>query len=292
MLPKQLLHFIAVANAGSFSGAARQMGISPAATSMAITTLEKNLEIRLFSRSTHSVQLTAEGESFYDKISPLVAEISAQLEYLKQQKDRFSGTIKINLPHEMGLNFIYPDLLEFQCKYPEVILDLYFSDKVLDMIENKFDIGVGNNINGDSRLIARPLREMRLVTVASTAYLQAHLAPKNPDDLSGHNCIAYRSPSSGRVTPWLFLDKGKIIRISPHGTLVLNSSSAIVQAALAGKGIATLPYDYVSSAIHNGQCIQLLSQFEQKPKTLWLYYPSRKFLPSRVKQLINWLTEG
>ncbi|ATF95372.1 D-malate degradation protein R [Cedecea neteri] len=291
MLPKQLLHFIAVANAGSFSGAARQMGISPAAMSMAITTLEKNLEIRLFSRSTHSVQLTAEGESFYDKISPLVAEIATQLEYLKQQKDNISGTIKINLPYEMGLNFIYPYLLEFQCKYPEIILDLHFSDKVLDLIEHKFDIGVGNNINGDSQLIARRLREMRLVTVTTTAYLQDHLPPKNPDDLSGHNCIAYRSPSSGRVTPWLFLDQGRIIRISPHGTLVLNSSSAIVHAVLAGKGIATVPYDYVSAAIHNGQCIQLLPQFEPKPKTLWLYYPSRKFLSSRVKQLISWLTE-
>lgn len=182
--------------------------------------------------------------------------------------------IRVNLPNEMGLNVIYPQLLAFQSAYPDIILDLHFNDRVIDLLEHRFDLGIGNNINQDSRLIARPLYKMRMVTVASRDYLDGRPTPRSPQALSGHNCIAYRSPSSGRLLPWIFSQGDNNLQFVPAGNLIVNSSSAIVQSVLRGQGIATLPWDYVSAAVAEGRCIRLLAGYEPAPVVLWLYYPS------------------
>ncbi|GAM56435.1 transcriptional regulator, lysR family [Vibrio ishigakensis] len=223
MIPSQLPIFLKVVEQGSFSAASRQCGISPAAVSKAISQLEKKMQQRLFHRSTHSLTLTQEGKVLYDKTAHLMAELEESIEASIDATQSVAGEIKINLPDHMGQTLIYPRLLEFLKRYPDVQLDLHFNDQVQDLIENGFDLGIGNFINQDSRLIARSYMDVQLVYVASPDYLEGKPLPKTPEELKGLNCISYCSPSTGRLIPWRFVVDGKEQLLMPEGNLKVNS---------------------------------------------------------------------
>lgn len=294
MIPTQLPTFIQVVEKGSFSAASRTLGISPAAVSKAISQLEKQLNQRLFHRSTHTLTPTQEGAALYEQTAHLVVALQESIQSNIDSCLHLKGVIKINLPDHFGQTVIYPLLMQFLTQYPDIHLDLYFDDKVQDLIENRFDLGIGAKINQDSRLIARPVFYLQPIYVCSNSYLAVNQEPIQPKDLTKHNCIGYRSPTDGRILPWRFLlsdtndgDKSETWNFTPGGNLVVNSLGAAFKAAQSGFGIACIGQSYLTNEDSN--MVQLLQQYQPPPITVWLYYSSKSYVPNRVRCLIDFL---
>lgn len=288
-LPSQLPLFVSVARAGSFSSAARLSGISPAAVSKGIAQLEKSLGVRLFHRTTHALTLTGDGQTLLDRVAPSLAAVEDALESISDQQGRPSGRLRVNLPDSFGRSMILPCLYAFMREYPEIELDLHFDDKVRDLVADGFDIGVGNRINQDSRLIARPLYQMQIVTVAAADYLTQHGKPESLEALQQHNCIAYRSPTSGRRVPWMYQDGSEQRQFSPKGKLIVSSIEAGKEAMLAGLGVMNLGRWHVQGALEQGLVSPLLEPFWPAPGTVWIYYSSRQHLPGRTRVFLHHL---
>lgn len=291
MLPSHLPLFLKVVQAGSFSAAARDVGLSAAAVSKSIAQLEKQLQTRLFHRTTHSLALTDEGKNLYNRVEPLVKQLEDQIRISSESSSVIRGRIKVNLPQSFGLDLVYPHLMEFMRLYPEIELDLHFDDKVKDLVDNGFDIGIGNRINEDSRLIARPFYSLRIIAACSLGYAEEHAVPESYDDLKEHNCIAYRSPTSGRRIPWTFKIENNLVQYIPRGQLTVNSPEAAAKAAENSLGIVMVGHWHLKEGLKKKSLIQVLGSFEQEPTTVWLYYSSRSYLPARTRLLIDYLIQ-
>lgn len=289
MIPSQLPTFIDVVKQGSFSAASRKLGVSPAAISKSISQLEKVLNQRLFHRSTHSLTLTIEGKQLFDRTVDLVEALNESISLSMDASTEMCGEIKLNLPVHFGQTMVYPKLLEFMDLHPEVVLDVYFDDRAHDLIENGFDLGIGNRINEDSRLIARPYYDLQLLYVCSPSYIDKYGAPHSPEDLSNHHCINYRSPTTGRINPWTFIDNGDVSQYTFESKLIVNNPNSAYLAAKAGFGITLVAKSYLEES--NGALISVLDKFKPTSAPVWLYYPSRSYMPLRVKVLIDYLLE-
>lgn len=289
MIPSQLPTFIDVVKQGSFSAASRKLGVSPAAISKSISQLEKVLNQRLFHRSTHALTLTIEGKQLFDRTVDLVEALDENVSLSMDASTEMRGEIKINLPVHFGQTIVYPKLLEFMQMHPEVVLDVHFDDKAHDLIENGFDLGVGNRINEDSRLIARPYYDLQLLYVCSKSYLDKHGEPLTPNDLQDHQCINYRSPTTGRINPWTFVEGEKVSQFTLESKLVVNNPNSAYLAAAAGFGITLVAQSYLEEDGCN--LVSVLDDFKPPSAPVWLYYPSRSYMPMRVKALIDYLLE-
>lgn len=286
MIPTQLPVFIQVVKKGSFSGASRAIGISPAAVSKSITQLEQKLNQRLFHRSTHALTLTDEGRLLFERTASHIEALDENIQLSMDASAEVQGRIKINLPNHYGQTVILPLLASFHQRFPKVEFDLSFSDQVIDLVEHGFDIGVGNRINEDSRLIARPFSELQLMYVCSRAYIDKFGEPKTPDELHQHQCIAYCSPTSGRVLPWNFMVENKRVQWAPKSRFIVNNPEAAYRTAKLDLGIACIGHTHLQA---NDNLVQVLQAYLPPPSTVWLYYPSRTYQPMRTKALIEHL---
>nr|WP_082708810.1 LysR family transcriptional regulator [Marinobacterium profundum] len=289
MIPPQLSLFRTVIVAGNFSSAARQLGISAAAVSKAIAQLEKNLGLRLFHRTTHSLTLTQDGQKLAERVMPLLDELEQQLTLSTDTQQAACGRLKVNLPGSFGRRLILPLLPAFQQRYPDIELDLHFDDRIRDLVGEGFDIGIGNGVHEDSQLIARPLPPQSWVTVASQDYLAAHPVPLHPNALAQHRCIGYRSPTSGRIQPWSYRVAGKSAKVMPCGGPTVTTVEATLDAARLGMGIALLGLWHAAADIRSGILVPLLDSFAPPPVPIWIYYSSRNYLPARTRLLIDHL---
>ena len=289
MIPSQLPIFIDVVKQGSFSAASRKLGVSPAAISKSISQLEKILNQRLFHRSTHSLTLTIEGKSLFDRTVNLVEALDENIRLSLDASTEMKGEIKINLPVHFGQTIVYPKLLEFMKCHREVVLDVHFDDRAHDLIENGFDLGIGNRINEDSRLIARIYYDLQLVYVCSQSYIDQHGEPQTPDDLEHHHCINYRSPTTGRINPWTFVDNEAVSQLTLKSKLIVNNPNSAYLAAKSGFGITLIAQSYLDGS--EGELISVLDKYKPTSAPVWLYYPSRSYMPLRVKTLIDYLLE-
>jgi len=291
VLPNHLPLFLSVVKAGSFSKAARESGISAAAVSKAIAALESTLDTRLFHRSTHSLVLTDEGRSFYKRIEPLVKQLEDQVSMTMDNQTQISGLIRINLPDSFGRKVIYPLLLDFAVLHPDIEFDLHFSDKMIDIVDNGFDIGIGNIMNRDSQLIGKKIYNLEFVTVAAPNYLKIFGEPKSIEDLKQHNCIAYRSKTSGQKMNWNYQVEG-IQRIhAPLGSLSISNPELAIEAAEKELGITNSPYLHAKESLNSGRLTPILSKYSPPPIPMWIYYSSRRHLPLKTRHLIDFISE-
>ncbi|GAM64947.1 transcriptional regulator [Vibrio ishigakensis] len=219
-LPTQLPIFIQVAKTGSFASAARALGISPPAVSKAIGKLEEEWQVKLFLRSSHSLSLTQVGQQLFDSLTPSVEAIQSTIEQVTDDSSSITGKLKINLPaSSIGQEHILPLILEFMQENPEISCDLRFDDRVVDLVEHGFDLGIGTSINQDSRLIARPLFEVSIGMYASKDYLARKGTPKTLQELEQHDCIPVRSLTSGRFHSWRLKEGEQFKLYEPKGAL-------------------------------------------------------------------------
>ncbi|USD67408.1 LysR family transcriptional regulator [Vibrio sp. SCSIO 43136] len=290
MLPSQLPLFTAAAQEGSFSAAGRKLGISAAAVSKGIAVLENQTGVRLFHRNTRQVSLTEDGLRLYQQISPLINEIEESIDGLTEQNRNPKGKLKVNLPDGFGRRFIVPHIGEFLSLYPEIELDLVLSDRVLDIIDEGFDVSIGNRINQDSRLVARPIHQMQSGIFASRDYLETHGTPQTIDDLVTHQAILYRSLSSGGAYTWPLRDSnGEHRQFIPKGLLSISNISAAKTLLKQGLGIAYMGRWHVEKELITGEIVPVLESAWSEPKPVWIYYSSRDNLPMRTRVFIDFI---
>jgi DNA-binding transcriptional LysR family regulator len=279
------LLFMKVAEARSFVGAGQAVGLSASAIGKSISRLEDRLGVRLLHRSTRSIALTAEGTMFLERCRTIVAELEAAEEELSHTKSRPSGRLRISLPliSEPFLQIV----IEFKRAYPDVELDLDFTNRKVDVIEEGYDAVVRSGEVEDSRLTARRLGTYRMVAVGSPAYFKQHGRPANPAELANHACIQFRFPNTGKLQARYFhgLPRGEIIHIIP--SVICNTLEARVAFALQGFGIAYLSDFAIAPFILDGRLETVLDEHIGGGGVYHLLWPSGKNVTPRLRAFIE-----
>lgn len=279
--------FVQAAEARSFSGAGRSLGVSSSAVGKSISRLEERLGVRLFHRSTRSITLTAEGTLFLERCRRILSEVEAAELELSETQQVPSGCLRISLPLVGAL--VMPALTAFMQCYPAVQLDVDFSDRMVDVIEEGFDVVMRTGEPADSRLMSRPLGSYRLQLVASPGYLKSHGVPRLPADLFHHACLHHRFPSTGRLESWPLPCEPGATELNLPTTMVCNTSSALMDVAMAGLGIACLPDFMVRQAVATGELLLVLDKYINHQGTFRLLWPSSKYLSPRIRVFIDFM---
>ena len=283
-----LLAFLAVARARSFTRAAAQMGVSQSALSHTIRGLEERLDIRLLTRTTRSVAPTEAGERLLRDIGPHFDEIDLALDALSELKEKPSGTIRINSSEHAADTILWPRLAEFLPLYPDVTVEIRADYMLTDIVAERFDAGVrlGEHVEKDM-VAVRIGPEERLLVVGSPAYLAGRALPLHPQDLLQHRCINLRLPTLGGLYAWEFEKDGRELKVQVEGQLIFNGWHPILRAALAGFGLAFLPHELVQPHVGAGSLVTMLEDWTPPFPGYHLYYPSRRHLSPAFALLIE-----
>lgn len=284
--------FITSADEGSFSAAARLLGLTPAAISKSVGQLEVRLGVRLFQRSTRHLALTTDGERLYAQVRLPWSEINGALTDLRQGAGKPAGTLKVALAHTVGREYIVPLLGEFLRRYPDVLPDLHFDNKQVDIVAEGFDVAIGGGIELTDALIARELARLRIVLVAAPAYLKTHPAPQHPQDLARHHGLLRRSLATGRLIPWALKSKeGQELVASVRPAIVMDDPEAMARAAATGMGIALLPLPHALPLLESGGLVRVLPDWYAESRPLSIYYTSRKLVPAKVRVFVDYIVQ-
>ncbi|HEY0422352.1 MAG TPA: LysR family transcriptional regulator, partial [Rhodopila sp.] len=248
--------FVQAAETGSFVTAGKNVGLTASAVGKGVARLEHRLGIRLFHRSTRSMTLTEEGRLFLDRCRRIFEEIEAAEMELTKNAAAPSGRLRVSLPHVAVL--LMPVVAEFMEAYPAIVLDLDFTDRLVDVIEEGFDVVIRTGAAVDSGLMRRSLGRFRGRLVASPAYLGRHGLPLVPADLAAHNCLRQRSPGSGKLNKWPLSGPAGHGRLAIPETMSASTIDPLVHLAERGFGIAFLPPFAVAAQIKRGALVPLL----------------------------------
>ncbi|MCO3378492.1 LysR family transcriptional regulator [Pseudomonas aeruginosa] len=272
-----LLSFVAVAREGTFTRAAAQLGVTQSALSQSISGLEARLQIRLLTRTTRSVSPTAAGERLLNAIDNRFDEIEAELDELSALRDKPSGTVRITCGDHIQRTLLLPRLTPLLLEYPDIKVEFDINYGFRDIVADRFDAGVRLGDTIDKDMIAVPIGPpVRMAVVAAPAYFAAHPKPRSPRDLVDHNCINMRMQSGGGLYAWDFQRKDRHVNVRVDGQLIFNTSPNIVDAALAGLGIAWLPEEEFAPHIEEGRLLRVLENWCPPFPGYYLYYPNRR----------------
>ncbi|MGY5803842.1 LysR family transcriptional regulator [Rhizobium sp. LEGMi12c] len=279
--------FASVVATGSMSLTGRALGFSPAVISKRIKRLEDRLGTRLLQRTTRQISLTEAGQGFYDRVLAILAGLEEAEAYIAGRSSQMHGTLKVSAPTSFGRLHIAPHLKSFMQAHPELALNLVLSDEFVDIVGGGFDLAIRIAELTDSSLVARRLAPVRRVLCASPAYIHAHGLPQDIDDLRRHICLPAHN-----LDPWrLEGPKGSLI-FRPEGRLITNSSEVVREAVIAGLGIALRSTWDIGPELRDGRLVQVLPAYEGSHNvTLSAVYPSRQFLPAKVRVFIDFLAE-
>lgn len=272
-----LLYFVTVAREGSFTRAAALLGVTQPAISQAISALEARMQIRLLTRTTRSVSPTAAGERLMASVGTRIDEIEAELDMLTELRDKPAGTVRITCGPNVLRTTLLPKLTPLLREYPDIHVEFDANHGFRDIVADRFDAGVRLGDTIDQDMIAVPIGpKLRMAAVASPDYFARHPAPTTPHELTQHQCINQRMVKSGGLYVWDFDQDGGDLNVRVSGQLTFNTSEHIVDAALAGFGIAFLPEEEFGTHIAEGRLIRILDPWCMPFPGYYLYYPSRK----------------
>lgn len=279
--------FVAVIECGSFSAAAERLGMTKSAVSKRISVLEDNLGVRLFSRTTRSLALTEAGERFSDYARNALMLADEGFNALHNLQDKPKGTLKINAPMTFTRPHIVPYLNEFLYDYPDLKIVLSMDDKIVNLVDGGFDVGIRIGELESSSLIAKKLVDCKSVLCASPEYILNNGAPSNPDELSLHNCIYYSLFQAG--VEWRFYKDSKMTRVEPKGNFIVNNSDAICSVLLQGLGICQMPTFIVADYLKSNQLVSIMEDYSLPKHAIYAVYPERKHLPEKVRVFIEFM---
>ncbi|EPQ3464558.1 LysR family transcriptional regulator [Klebsiella aerogenes] len=272
-----LLSFVTVAREGSFTRAAAQLGVTQPALSQAISGLEERMQIRLLTRTTRSVSPTAARERLLQSVAHRIDEIEAELDMLTELRDKPAGTVRITCGPNVLKTTLLPKLAPLLREYPDIHIEFDANHGFRDIVADRFDAGVRLGDTIDKDMIAMPIGpKLRMAAAASPDYFARYPVPKTPHDLTQHQCINMRMVRSGGIYVWEFDREGGELKVRVNGQLTFNTSDHVVDAALAGLGIAFLPEEEFGSHIREGRLVRVLESWCHPFPGYYLYYPSRK----------------
>ena len=279
----ELTAFIAIAEQRSFSAAARVLGLSPSALSHAMRNMESRLNVRLFNRTTRSVALTEAGEQLLRRVRPALADLDDAVQEVTSARNRPSGTIRISSSEASAKQLVRHVLPGFLAQYPEIHIEFVVDSRLVDIVAEGFDAGIRVLEDVPRDMIAiRFGQDMRLAAVASPDYLSRHAPPKAPHDLARHRCIRFRF-ESGTLYRWDLTHRGKSASIDVDGPMTLGNLNLMVEAALAGIGIAWVPEEHVTEHLAAGRLVQLLPEWSPTLPGRCLYYPANRHQPAALR---------
>ncbi|CAM7696514.1 LysR family transcriptional regulator [Leclercia adecarboxylata] len=272
-----LFSFVTVAREGSFTRAAAQLGVTQPALSQAISGLEERMQIRLLTRTTRSVSVTAAGERLLQSVGHRIDEIEAELDMLTALRDKPAGTVRITCGPNVLKTTLLPKLTPLLREYPDIHIEFDANHGFRDIVADRFDAGVRLGDTIDKDMIAVPIGpKLRMAAVASPEYFARCAAPQTPRDLMQHCCINERMVQSGKIYAWEFEQENGKFHVRVEGQLTFNTSEHVVDAALAGLGIAFLPEEEFGTHLQEGKLIRVLEEWCRPFPGYYLYYPSRK----------------
>jgi len=282
--------FAQVVESGSFAKAAERLGLSTSATSRHVADLETHLQTRLLNRATRKVSLTEGGRAYYERVVQLLAD----LDEAEQEASRTAvvprGVIKLTTAVNFGVRHVAPAIAAFMARHKEVRFDVSLSDRIVDLVEEGFDLGIRIGTAGPHNVVARKLGETRVVPCASADYLKKHGTPQVPEDLARHNCFTYEYVTPRNV--WTFRDadgRERPVRVS--GSLHSNNGDILAEAAARGAGIVFEPAFIVGPEVRAGRLVPLLQDFTPAPLPIYAVYSSRKHLSVKVRLFVDFLLE-
>jgi len=284
---------VQVAEARSFTLAAGQLGISQSGLSRAIGRLESALGVRLLHRNTRNVSLTPDGRQFVEHCAPLLSGLEDAERRLGDRPSTPSGVLKLTAPSMFGRKVLVPLAGQLMAGHPQLQFELVLNDRLVDLVEEGFDAALRTGPISDVRMVARPLRPLNWVTVASPAYLAQHGEPATVDALHDHACLAVRNLRSGRLVDWQFREaEGQLREFTPPARMVFDSGDPLVDGALAGIGIVQVMDFAVADALADGRLQRVLQPFEGRSRALSLVYPPSRQASPKLQVLAEALLGG
>jgi DNA-binding transcriptional LysR family regulator len=282
--------FVAVAEAQSFSNAARALRIAKSAVSRQVSDLESDLGARLLHRTTRSLSLTEAGRAYFERAARILADLDDANRAVGELQAAPRGRLRISAPMSFGFLHLMPALSDFMARYPEVVVDLAMNDRFVDLVNEGFDVAIRIATLPDSSLIARQLAPARRVICASPNYLSTHGAPRSPNDLKTHACLFNSNLPSARE--WRFVSPDDVpVPVTVNGRLSVDNGDALRVAALCGLGLANLPTFIVGADLQSGALATVLDSFVAQDLSISAVYPHSRHLSPTVRALIDFLVD-
>lgn len=272
-----LVAFLTIAQESSFTRAAAKLGVSPSALSHTVRSLEERLGVRLLTRTTRSVAVTAAGERLVRTIGPRFDEIDTELASLSELREKPAGTIRITTGEHPATTILWPALDSFLPRYPDIKVELIIDYGLTDIVAERYDAGIrlGERVAQDM-IAVRIGPDFSMAVVGAPAYFAKRPKPKQPQDLTAHACINIRLPTHGGIYAWEFEKRGRELKVRVEGQLVFNTMGLRLAAVLAGHGLAYLPEDQVRTHLANGRLIRVLEDWCPPFSGYHLYYANRR----------------
>ncbi|SIT41775.1 LysR family transcriptional regulator [Paraburkholderia piptadeniae] len=287
--------FAQIARHGSFTKAAAEMGVSRAALSQNLKTLEDQLNVKLIYRTTREMSLTEEGQRLFDQLQPALGAIEQAVRGVGEANSAPAGLLRVNTSRIAARSLIEPHLAELFARYPELKLELVMDDGFSNIIADGCDAGIRMGESLAAHVVAVPISPMlEMAVVASPEYFRTRGVPETPADLTKHDCVAYRHSSSGAVFRWEFTSPeadGHAFVVEPQGTLITNDDDSMIRAALQGAGLVQHVDIAVRQQLDDGSLVRVLRDWCKPFAGFYLYVPSRDRMPPKVRAFTDFLIE-
>ena len=284
-----ILVFVKAAELRSFTHASRALGITPSGVGKCIARLETSLGVRLLHRTTRRIGLTDEGAVFFEQCRRILDELESARGLMSNRGAAPRGRLRVCIPITIGKRIIIPELTHFLAAHPDVQLDVSLSDRRVNLIEDGIDVAIRIGSLADSSLVARPIGQQQVVTIASAAYLAAE-GVASLGDLALRRCFSFRLPSTGRERAWTFRLEGRAVEWRPRSFLTLDDSEALVAAAQAGLGVTQVPSYMADDVLASGEVVEVLPHLRPHPDPIHAVFGSRHNLPARTRAFVEFVT--
>jgi len=287
--------YLRVAELASFTEAADSLGLAKANVSSAVQQLEAMLGTRLLHRTTRRVQMTHDGQAFYERSKDLLADFDELKTLFNNHQNQLRGRLRVDMPTAMARGLVIPALPEFLREHPHLEIELSSTDRRVDVVREGFDCVVRVGTLHDSSLVARSIGEYQLINCVSPSYVETYGTPQSLEDLANHKLVHYVSVLGGKSHGFEYLDKltSAVKYIEMDGALIVNNADAYLSACLAGLGIIQIPENGATARpyIDNGHLIEILPEYRSAPMPVSLLYANRRHLPKRVQAFMSWMIE-
>jgi DNA-binding transcriptional LysR family regulator len=286
----ELAFFSVLARKDSLSAAARELDITPPAVTKRLAQMEQRLGVRLVNRTTRTLSLTSEGELYLEHAGRILAAMKEMEEQLRAGRDAPQGLLRVNATLGFGRTTIAPLVSKFVRRYPDVEVQLQLTDRPINLVEEAFDLGIRFGELPDTRLSARRIMSNKRFLCAAPAYLKKHGEPASPEDLGGHDCIVHRQNDDARGI-WRLQKGRRTDTVRVGGTLSSNDGDVVLNWALEGHGILVRSEWDVAKYLQSGRLRIVLPDYNLEPADLFVFYPSRRNMPAKVRAFIDFLAE-
>jgi len=281
--------FATIVDKGGFAPAATALGMSKTMVSKHLAAIEDRLGVRLLNRTTRKIGLTEIGAEYLRRCQEIIQLVDEADGRLLESHDRPRGLLRVNAPVTFSERHLAPSIAEYRRRHPDVQVDLVVNDRVIDLIEEGFDLAVRIGRLKDSTLVARRLAPAHMVLVASPAYLAARGRPERPEDLARHDCLIYAY--SSERDEWRFADEDGPRTVRVKGPVSSNNGMILMQAAIDGQGIVVLPTFIVGDALRDGRLVEILAEYRPQDRAIYAVFPANRHLSPKVRSFVDFLVE-